>query len=137
MTILKNILMLYNSHPHRFCFTQSTHFGLLLRFAGAIVTKGEFIVVFYRLMLYDFSNDWHITRRECLFVVAVVAATAAMLAAVVVAWHSRGFRVVVVGCCRCRCCCRICTDCYGGFDCGLLRRRRLPLGVDCGLLRRQ
>jgi hypothetical protein len=35
---------------------QSTGFGLRLRFAGAIVTNGEFIVVSCRLMLYDFSK---------------------------------------------------------------------------------
>jgi hypothetical protein len=71
-------------------------------FAGVIVTKGEFIVVSCRLMLHDVSNDLHITRRECLLVVAVVAVAVAMLAAVVaaavamlaatvvVAWRSGG-----------------------------------------------
>jgi hypothetical protein len=42
---------------------QSTGFGLRLRFAGAIVTNGEFIVVSCRLMLYHVSNDLPITRR--------------------------------------------------------------------------
>jgi hypothetical protein len=79
--------------------------------SGVIVMKGEFLVMSYRLMLYDFSNDWHITRRECLFVVAVAVVSAATSA--MVAWCSRGFRVVVVG--HCWCC--------GGVDCGLLRRR--------------
>jgi hypothetical protein len=90
-------------------------FWTAIMFASAIVTKGEFIVVSYRLMLHDFSNDLHITRLECLLVVAVVLAAMAMLAAVVVAWRSRGRgrRVVVVGC----------WCCGGGVDCGLLRRQ--------------
>jgi hypothetical protein len=54
-------------------------------FAGAIVTKGEFIVVSYRLMLRVFSNNFLITKGECLSVVAVVLAAVLMLVAVVAA----------------------------------------------------
>jgi hypothetical protein len=43
--------------------TQSTRVGLILRLAGAIVTKGEFLVVSSRLIMHDISNDLHITRR--------------------------------------------------------------------------
>jgi hypothetical protein len=88
-----------------------------INWSGVIVMKGEFLVMSYRLTLYDFSNDWHITRRECLFVVAAVAVVSA--AAVVVAWCSREFRVVVVG--RCWCC--------GGVDCGGLLRWRIVVAA--------
>jgi hypothetical protein len=69
-----------------------------LCFAGAIDRKGEFIVVSYRLILHDFSNDLLITKGECLSVAAVVAAVVAMLVAVVAAWRSRGRHVVIIGC---------------------------------------
>jgi hypothetical protein len=67
-------------------------------FPGVIVMKGEFTVMSYRLMPYDFSNDLLIRKVECLTFAAVVAAAVAMLVAVVVAWCSHGRHVVVVGC---------------------------------------
>jgi hypothetical protein len=58
-------------------YTTINLFWTAYMFAGDNVRKGEFIVVSYRLMLHDFSNNLLITKGECLSVVAVVAATAA------------------------------------------------------------
>jgi hypothetical protein len=50
-------------------FNTINRFWSTIMLTGVIVMKGEFIVVSRSLMLYDFSNDLHITKGECMSVV--------------------------------------------------------------------
>jgi hypothetical protein len=80
--------------------------------------KGEFIVLSYRLMPYDFSNDLLITKGECLTVarclvagVVVAASTAAAMTCYGGSGHAVAVAVVGVA---------VATACCGGDGHGVV-----------------
>jgi hypothetical protein len=81
-----------------------------INWSGVIVTKGEFIVVSYRLMLHDFSNDL-LSRK---------VSVCQLLLLLLRPWWPCWWLLL-----------RLDAATGGGVDCGLLRRQWLVLQLLC------